>query len=354
MTKFVYVSNDYREAWKTYVHNFEGMWEEFDKDFEIDFLYKLQEEEHSLKENTRPSSWYLNDKLGENEFLFNMSTYHYPHVPYEYTDNLPSFEDIMMERAIEMRDMGKEIDVLYSGGLDSVAIVYALREVCPPDQLHIIMGDETPIHIYPDGYKKMVGFLHYEFAMGDLYGISRPDTNLYTTGCEADRLFGSTGYPYGRHHNKELYTKDDTEWEYNQNRWWGITRHTLLTQSFRLLQNISVDKMDMNNYQPFFLSPNIEKYAINMHMDKKMVWHTNFFSDKEQFLKSKMCIRDFIAKWDKDYAYSMGKTNMEVGVQYENTLPIHPNFNVLAITEDGTIVNRKNIMDYMNKECLTI
>ena len=80
MTKFVYVSNDYREAWKTYVHNFEGMWEEFDKDFEIDFLYKLQEEEHSLKENTRPSSWYLNDKLGENEFLFNMSTYHYPHV----------------------------------------------------------------------------------------------------------------------------------------------------------------------------------------------------------------------------------------------------------------------------------
>ena len=56
MTKFVYVSNDYREAWKTYVHNFEGMWEEFDKDFEIDFLYKLQEEEHSLKENTRPSS----------------------------------------------------------------------------------------------------------------------------------------------------------------------------------------------------------------------------------------------------------------------------------------------------------
>ena len=45
---------------------------------------------------------------------------------------------------------------------------------------------------------------------------------------------------------------------------------------------------------------------------------------------------------------------MEVGVQYENTLPIHPNFNVLAITEDGTIVNRKNIMDYMNKKCLTI
>ena len=116
MTKFVYVSNDYREAWKTYVHNLEGMWEEFDKDFEIDFLYKLQEEEHSLKENTRPSYWYLNDKLGENEFLFNMSTYHYPHVTYEYTDKLPSFEDIMMERAIEMRDMGKEIEVLYSGG----------------------------------------------------------------------------------------------------------------------------------------------------------------------------------------------------------------------------------------------
>lgn len=354
MTKFVYVSNDYRNAWINYINNYDKMWKDFDDNFKSDFKYKLKEEEHFLKENTRPTNWYLNDKLGDSQWLFNMDTFHYPRVYYEYTENLPSFEDIMMERAIEMRDMGKKIEILYSGGIDSVAIVYALREVCPPDQLHIIMGDESPVEIYPEGYKKMVGHLSYEFSLGNLYGVANPNKHLFTTGCEADRLFGSTGYPHGRYYNEDKYTKTNTEWQYNQDKWWGITRNTLLTQSFRMLQNISCEKINLNNYQPFFLSPKIERYAINMHIEKKMVWHTNWFGEDDHFLKAKMCIRDFIAKWDKDYAYSMIKTNMKPEVQKQNTLPITHNFNVLAITSDGTVVNRHNIMEYMNEDCLTI
>jgi hypothetical protein len=45
---------------------------------------------------------------------------------------------------------------------------------------------------------------------------------------------------------------------------------------------------------------------------------------------------------------------MRADVQYEHSVPLSSNFNVLAITEDGTVVNRHNIMDYMNKEALTI
>ena len=51
---------------------------------------------------------------------------------------------------IDISTMDKEIEILYSGGIDSVAIMYALVEVCPKDQLRIIMGDETPVEIYPD------------------------------------------------------------------------------------------------------------------------------------------------------------------------------------------------------------
>ena len=350
--KFVYVSDMYRQAWRTYILNTDEMWRQPETDLdELEFL--LGAEQESLRKYTRPSSWYLNDLLGENKFVFNMSTYDFPKIEFEYTDGLPSFDDIMMNRAIEMRDMDKEIEILYSGGIDSVAIMYALVEVCPKDQLRIIMGAETPIKIYPAGYKNVAGHLHYEFSNGNMFGIARPDKRLFTTGCEADRLFGSTGYPHGRVYNRDTYTKNKED-DYNAERWWPITRHTYLTQSFRMLQNISVDKMDIRNYQPFFLCPDMLRYAMNMHIDKKIVLHTNWWDDEDNFLKTKMNIRNFISKFDKGYAYSQGKTNMRADVQYEHTLPLSLNFNVLAITEDGTIVNKSNIMDYMKKEALTI
>ena len=217
MTKFVYISDDYRQAWLTYIINKFGIenWQEFDDDFKEEFNFKLEEEQYYLKKVNRPTSWFLNDKLGEKEFLFNMSQRHYPKVDYEYTDNLPSFSDMMFERAIELRDMNKQIDLLYSGGLDSVAVLYALVEVCPKDQLRIIMGDETSITVYPKGYKNIVGHLSYEFADGNLFGVANIDTNIFTTGSEADRLFGSTGYPHSRNINTERYTQSENDYDYN-------------------------------------------------------------------------------------------------------------------------------------------
>ena len=112
--------------------------------------------------------------------------------------------------------------------------------------------------------------------------------------------------------------------------------------------------MDISNSQPFFLCPDMLRYAMNMHIEKRIVWHTNWWDDVDNFLKTKMDIRNFISKFDKDYAYSQVKTNMRPEVQYEHTLPMSLNFNVLAITEDGTIVNKNNIMDYMKRETVTI
>ena len=73
MTKFVYISEGYRQAWKEYVENFVKLehWETFDDDFKAEFDFKLEEEQHYLRKVNRPSSWFLNDKLGEKEFLFN-------------------------------------------------------------------------------------------------------------------------------------------------------------------------------------------------------------------------------------------------------------------------------------------
>ncbi len=356
MTKFVYISDDYRQAWLTYIINKFGIenWQEFDDDFKEEFNFKLEEEQYYLKKVNRPTSWFLNDKLGEKEFLFNMSQRHYPKVDYEYTDNLPSFSDMMFERAIELRDMNKQIDLLYSGGLDSVAVLYALVEVCPKDQLRIIMGDETSITVYPKGYKNIVGHLSYEFADGNLFGVANIDTNIFTTGSEADRLFGSTGYPHSRNINTERYTQSENDYDYNHNNWWNITRFTRITQSFSKLQNINIEKFPMENYQPFFLCPSFEKFAINTHHDRKMVWYADHWTKPEDFLKCKMELRNFVARWDKEYAYTVVKSEMLFSVQTEMILPLLPNYNVLAITEDGVVVNRKNIMEYMSTDFLTI
>ena len=50
MTKFVYISNEYRNAWWTYIINENGQFESnYDKSFLEEFEFKLDEEKHFLK-----------------------------------------------------------------------------------------------------------------------------------------------------------------------------------------------------------------------------------------------------------------------------------------------------------------
>ena len=82
--------------------------------------------------------------MGENEFLFNMSDAHFNgagKVKYEYTDSIGSessdLKDLMLKRAEKISKMNKKIEIMYSGGIDSTAVVLAFVEVCKPDQLKI-------------------------------------------------------------------------------------------------------------------------------------------------------------------------------------------------------------------------
>ena len=76
------------------------------------------------------------------------------------------------------------------------AIVLALREVCPRDQLNIIAGGTSVIGHYQKLWDDYVVKGPYVLdETGNLYGQVDPSKNVYTSGCEADRLFGSVGYP---------------------------------------------------------------------------------------------------------------------------------------------------------------
>ena len=227
---------------------------------------------------------------------------------------------------------------------------------------------------YPDLYENTIKhFPHIIIGTGDLFGMARIDENIFTTGCEADMLYGADGYTqitiyaqadpdaylgYHIDRSKAGNLSDPSNREWNDKRWYEKHRRLYLTQSWRFLRNLHVDHVDMKNYQPFFFHPDFERHAINMHINGEMVYYTPspLPEHKEQYKRAKLMIRDFIYEKTKDgyYAYEAPKTITYPNVQKELLVPLPPNYSVLAVTEDGTIVNRENIMDYMTAECLTI
>jgi len=66
-----------------------------------------------------------------------------------------------------------------------------------------------------------------------------------------------------------------TGFEYNllfhglNDMWRDRVRYFLLSQSWRVLSNYAGDWVDINNYQPFYLTPRFEAWAINQHIQKK-------------------------------------------------------------------------------------
>ena len=68
-----------------------------------------------------------------------------------------------------------------------------------------------------------------------------------------------------------------------------------------------------------------------------------------------MMLRDFIAIYDKEFAYGIGKTRlMEGKAQKEFYSPLPNDFRVKAIVNDGTIVHKDNIMPYLDRHSLCI
>ena len=378
--KYVYISDDFRRAMDKIVKGAprKGQygWPEFDKDFKLGYKAAREREEFMIQYCHRPKSSYISDALGEDEYVWNMDnmTKYYPVIDYKYYPEMENenFNELMIRRAKELRNMDRVIEVFYSGGIDSAAMLFALKEVCPRDQLHIISGGEAVIAHYPKLWKEYIEPGPHTLDMtGNIYGMAKPDIHVYTSGCEADRLFGSVGYPpqvdaavrdptktlgyrIDPFKKPDLDQKKHEEWNYHM--WWTITRYTFITQSFRFLQNIEANKINLRNYQPFFRDPAIHKWAINQHFSRKMYWYNHSpRSDPLRFQKAKMMLRDFIAQFDKEYAYAIGKTRlMEGKAQKEFYSPLPNDFRVKAITDDGTIVHKDNIMPYLDRHSLCI
>ena len=194
--KFVYVTPEFRQA----------------------FNKSSKPEQDIITSCGQPSYTFVNDKEGEDQFAFEMDSSYYISPPYEFNDQMDktSFSELMHERAIELRDMGKTIEVVDEAWGPSLILQY-LKEVCPEDQIKL--SNENKLH---------------------------PHNMLLVTGFEYNLLF---------HGLNDM--------------WRDRVRYFLLSQSWRVLSNYAGDWVDINNYQPFYLTPRFEAWAINQHIQKK-------------------------------------------------------------------------------------
>ena len=363
MYSFVYIDDAFRKLMDIHV----GEHSKIDREWKTDYVLARTREEAFMEYNRTPArTTCINDSLGKRSFIWpmdNMSKY-FGDIDYRYYDEIDryDFSDLMLMRAQEFARKNKQIDFYYSGGLDSVAMLVAFREVPIRHQLHIIMGGSDPLSLGPDNLKDYIlSGNHTIDSTGNLYGMADPSKNIVTTGIEADPLFGSVGnpilmknikrdktdlfgYKFALDAEPDLHLLVNEDWNYDF--WWHNQRYFSRMRSFRIIKNFSGEKMDLSNYCPFYMGDNIFKWCINQHYNKQIKWHHgNPKFHKSNFLASKPMLRQFVGDFcDRDWAYNIGKTRTEWS---KDNLVSQTN-RVLAVTADGTVVTRDNVGDYLN------
>jgi hypothetical protein len=362
MHKFVYIDDAFRKMMDIHV----GEHSKVDREWKTDYVLARTKEEAFMKYNRVPSrTMCINDSLGKRSFIWPMDNMSecFGDIDYRYYDDLDryDFSDLMLMRAQEFVRKNKQIDFYYSGGLDSVAMLVAFREVPIRHELHIIMAGSDPLSLGPDSLKDYIlSGSHTIDTTGNLYGMADPAKNIVTTGIEADPLFGSIGNPLMKvtvrdktdlfgyrlalDAEPDLHLKENEDWNYDF--WWQKQRYFNRVRSFRLIKNFSGDKIDLSNYCPFYMGDSLFKWSINQHHKKQI----NFFHGLpdfhwDNFMSAKTMLRKFVASFcDKDWAYSIGKTRTE----WRKDKLVRQLNRVLAITADGTVVARENVGDYLN------
>lgn len=115
----------------------------------------------------------------------------------EVRDGL-EFSDIMYKRAQELvdaaRERQKKLYVFWSGGLDSTALFFALREVAKPEEMAVVVGD-TSYPEYPGFVEKYIKDV-YEIVPTDMIVIWRTINDICKKGIAVsgeigDQLMGS-------------------------------------------------------------------------------------------------------------------------------------------------------------------
>ena len=320
----------------------------------------------------RPSTNWPVDRLGLNNYIFNMkiTNEYVEYQDYPEVINM-SYADALIEAAKNLAATGKTIDVMWSGGLDSTAMLLALVEVCPK-QLRVLLSGECE---YPWIYEKLRNSIDIVVDTNfNINGSINPQDHVWTSGAHADNQWGCVfeqseiPHPYGKGR-----VVNNPESKDQQTDWWNFSRRYLLDSlDFRFILDLKIDKINPYNCKSFFLQPVLEKWIINYYRNNEIVYftmpakrtdtnYTDNINLDVDYRKCKIPMRDAIYQFtgDRDYAYDHLKiASAKRGTDSRvKTLNIYKNLadtenKIFAVLEDGTIIRNKdintiNLEDYM-------
>ena len=89
------------------------------------------------------------------------------------------------------------------------------------------------------------------------------------------------------------------------------------------------------------------KYSINKHINKEITYFPDDFVD---YTSHKKILRDFVAKYDAVYAAEVGKTS----TNYSKANRKRSKGRVYAITNDGTVVTKDNLEDFVGPKSYSL
>jgi hypothetical protein len=313
----------------------------------------------------------LMDRKHKTQFMYNVKS-PLEWIPYkEYPKQ--SFTDCMFDAAQSIASEGKTIDIFWSGGLDSNAMLIAFNELGLHKQLRIIIGGspETP-ELFHKLIKGRIDYVIDETStMTNTYGLAKPDEHVWTAGPEADLMFGAAANLHG----VGIDIKDDVgSWNFKR-------RYNYTYRLFRMISNCNLNWVDIRNHKSFFTHPSIEKFVVNHTLSGEMVFYnltsagwdssnkpgaaqwfrTVGYGDKhaknqKHYLTCKMPIRDFVYDFTKDktISYHIPKVISVFRMKYDRPSDpsvtriqkLMPPLRNIAITGEGIVITRENFSDY--------
>jgi hypothetical protein len=275
----------------------------------------------------------------EEKYNFVFKTKAHTKIPNMEYKEIKSFNELMIDRALELKGKDQYIQLFWSGGLDSTAALFALKEVCP-DQ---IMVQTTPDAIAesPQMFEKYIkgdGIQYNIHVDNNLFSVADPDKYCVTTACCADQLYNTN--IHGRLNEKNC----------NAKRFWRIrNRFSRSHRTFRWFLMTKKDKVNIDNIHPFYDCQNIEQHFINMVLDGRLT-----FTDKSAagYKNHKPDIRNFVSHYDYDFGKNkLGRQDIRFS---DETLMNAVNFNtgkkvsapqwrIMAINTDGKVILRETL-----------
>lgn len=272
----------------------------------------------------------------------------YTPIPSDYNTNL-TFEECMMLKAEEIWSYGKPVIMFWSGGLDSTAMYYALRET-QKNEL-IVRGNNHSVEEYPKFIEMVNCHIVQDTDLIDRELIENRDYIKVTGDC-GDQLFGcKTGLSYNQTDPWEVLID---KWSVEKFNFWSeqIEHSPIPIETILDLYWWANFTMEYTPYDfvmtccfgktfsydttfAFYHSDDFQKWSITNHYSKYNGW--------------KMPIRDMIAKYgDSDYAYNKGKRSSLIGgIHHEYKFDKDA---IALIDTNGTMLRRHdNLKEYLNE-----